>query len=151
MEAIDETRRKLDFAVWAYVFMPEHVHLIVWPRQPEYETSAIRRAIKEPVGRRAVAYLEAEAPHWLAQITVKKGGRERRRFWQQGGGYDRNIVEPATLEHMIDYVHLNPVRRGLVEQAREWTWSSAAWFEGVGDSPLSLDAIPPEWTCEGNP
>jgi putative transposase len=30
---------------------------------------------------------------------------------------------------MIDYIHLNPVRKGLVEQASGWHWSSAAWFD----------------------
>jgi putative transposase len=34
-DAIDEARKRLDFAVWAYVFMPEHVHIIVYPRRAQ--------------------------------------------------------------------------------------------------------------------
>jgi hypothetical protein len=56
-EAIDVARAKLDFALRAYVFMPEHVHLIICPRQPIYDVAAIRKALKEPVGCRAMAYL----------------------------------------------------------------------------------------------
>ena len=48
---------------------------------------------------------------------------------------------------MIDYIHLNPVRRGLVERAELWKWSSAAWLLGTGRPPLIPDQIPPEW-CE---
>jgi putative transposase len=48
---------------------------------------------------------------------------------------------------MIDYIHLNPVRRGLVERASDWKWSSAAWFEDleVEGNGLVPDRIPPEW------
>jgi len=46
---------------------------------------------------------------------------------------------------MIDYIHLNPVRRGLVPRARDWRWSSALWFEGITDLPLIPEKIPPEW------
>ena len=145
IDAIDAARDELDFAVWAYAFMPEHVHLIVWPSQEKYDIAEIRSGIKLPVSRRAVAFLRRESPKWLDRITVRKGRELRHQFWQKGGGYDRNIAEPRTLQRMIDYIHLNPVRRRLVEQARDWTWSSAAWFEGVAESPLRLDQLPPEW------
>ena len=42
-----------------------------------------------------------------------------------GGGYDRNATEPRTLLQMIDYIHNNPVRRGLVAKATDWIWSSS--------------------------
>jgi putative transposase len=72
-EALAEARRDCGFALWAYVFMPEHVHLIVSPRQKEYEIAAIRQAIKEPVGRKGVAFLKAESPDWLQRITSRNG------------------------------------------------------------------------------
>ena len=129
-EAIDAARAEFDFALWAYVFMPEHVHLMIYPRRPTYDIGLIRQAIKEPVGRKAIKHLRAEAPHWLPRIAVKSGARLERRFWQVGGGYDRNVWEPATLLAMIEYIHNNPVRRGLVVRAADWKWSSAGWVEG---------------------
>ena len=41
-EAIEEARVESNFDLWAYVFMPEHVHLIVRPREAEYDIAAIR-------------------------------------------------------------------------------------------------------------
>jgi putative transposase len=76
---------------------------------------------------------------------VRKGNKTCHQFWQKGGGYDRNITEPETLQKTIDYIHFNPVRRGLVERSIDWKWSSAGWFAEVGDSPLIMDRIPPEW------
>ncbi len=144
-EAIEEARVELDFALWAFVFMPEHVHLIVWPRRVQYEIQDIRKAIKSPVGCRAIDYLKVHAPEWLPRITRRRGQRLERLFWQSGGGYDRNTDEPKTLMVMIDYLHNNPVRRGLVDRPADWRWSSAAWYEGTNGCPLIPDRLPPEW------
>jgi putative transposase len=140
-EAIDEARKELEFSLWAYVFMPEHVHLLVYPKRQQYDVRIFLQQIKEPVGRKAVKYLRVHAPHWLPRITVKRGKRLERRFWQAGGGFDRNVVELETLLAMIEYIHANPVRRGLVSQAEEWKWSSAGWVEGknlLRPDPLDL-------------
>jgi putative transposase len=144
-EEINAARTELNFRLWAYVFMPDHVHLLVWPRQEVYEVAAILKAIKEPVGRKAIAYLRREAPEWITRVTVKRGKREECHFWQPGGGYDRNVTEVKTLLAMIEYIHNNPVRKGLVERPELWKWSSAAWFLGGEPNSLRPDPIPPEW------
>ena len=144
-EAINEARSEFDFALWAFVFMPEHVHLIAYPRRSSHSVEGIRRAIKEPVGRKAIRHVIDNAPEWLPRITRTRGKRIERLFWQSGGGFDRNITQPKTLLGMIDYIHLNPVRRGLVTRASDWRWSSARWFEGITDLPMIPDKIPPEW------
>ena len=83
------------------------------------------------------------APEWLTRITVREGKRTRRRFWQPGGGYDRNVVQFTTLQKMIDYIHMNPVRRGLVERPEDWHWSSARWYAGIRPVPIEIDATIP--------
>jgi putative transposase len=129
-EEVNEARRVLDFQVWAYVFMPEHVHLLVYPNRAFYEMAAVLKAIKEPVGRKAIKYLREHAPLWLPKITVKHGKRKERRFWQAGGGFDNTALDPQVILRMIEYIHGNPVRRGLVLRPDDWKWSSAGWFEG---------------------
>jgi putative transposase len=49
VEAIDRAREKHAFDLWAYVVMPEHVHLLIWPRKPVYSTSRMLTSIKLPV------------------------------------------------------------------------------------------------------
>ena len=144
-ESINEARAELSFDLWAYVFMPEHVHMVVHPRDSEYDIARIGKAIKSPVGRKAIKHLRAEAPDWIPKITRRRGKRLERLFWKSGGGHDRNIVYPRTLTRMIDYIHMNPVRRGLVERADAWWWSSAAWYVHRGEVPVAVDAIPAEW------
>lgn len=144
LESIEAARNELAFSVWAYVIMPEHVHLLIWPRASAYDIGRIRQAIKEPVRRQAIAYLEKHAPEWLPRITRKRGRRSERLFWQSGGGYDRNIESAQALTNVIQYIHMNPVRRGLVELCEDWKWSTAAYFAGE-TSVLIPDAIPVIW------
>ena len=61
------------------------------------------------------------------------------RFWQPGGGFDHNVFREKTLPAIIEYIHANPVRRGLVAQPTDWAWSSARFWEGSADVPLRMD------------
>jgi putative transposase len=96
-EALAEARTEFGFELWAYVIMPEHVHLLVYPGDVPERMSAFLRALKAAVARLAIRYLETNAPQWLARVTVREGPRQRRRFWQPGGGYDRNITSMGSV------------------------------------------------------
>lgn len=48
------------------------------------------------------------------------------------------------------YIHLNPVRKGLVDRATDWKWSSAQWY-AAGTGPLAMDPVPPPWTVGMTP
>jgi putative transposase len=66
------------------------------------------------------------------------------RFWQAGGGYDRNMTSVETVVKAARYIHENPVRRGLVAHASEWAYSSAHnWETGTsGLLPIDFDTFP---------
>ncbi len=125
-DSISNARAKHSFQLWAYVFMEDHVHLLIYPNEPDANLSLILRAIKAPVARQAIQYLETNAPQWIPKITRQRGSKTERLFWQSGGGYDRNVIEKKTLHSMIDYIHANPVRKDYAERPRDWRWSSAA-------------------------
>ncbi|HCS50240.1 transposase [Rubinisphaera sp.] len=144
-DSIDLARKKYQFQLWAYVFMPDHVHLIVFPHKEFTDIALIRKAIKQPVGQNAIEYLIQNSPEWIPKITRMRGEKTERLFWQSGGGYDRNVESSKTLFSMIDYIHANPVRKRYVEQAFEWKWSSAAWYLNSVAGPLSIDSIPKDW------
>lgn len=144
-DAIEKARVEWVFDLWAYVFMPEHTHLIVHPRRLAYDIADIRKAIKAPVARKAIAFLKKNSPLWLLRITRRRGKKVERLFWQSGGGHDRNIADGRALLKMIDYIHMNPVRRGLVGRPEDWKWSSAAWYLEKGRPPIIPDPIPPDW------
>lgn len=141
-EAINDARVELQFDLWAYVFMPDHVHLIIHPRVAPYDMASIRTAIKKPASKAALSWLRENEPSWIPRLTRQRGHRTETHFWQSGGGYDRNIEEGGTLLKMIDYIHMNPVRKGFVERPEEWNWSSARQFLGSRQAELLVDPIP---------
>jgi putative transposase len=138
VDSINAARKGYDLDLWAYVFMPNHVHLVICPRRETYSISATLLAIKQPVSRRAIGYLRKHNPGGLRLLAT---GRQTRayRFWQKGGGYDRNITKIDTLIETVRYVHNNPVRKELVQTAAEWRYSSATDWEGTGSGPLTVD------------
>ncbi|GAG42538.1 unnamed protein product, partial [marine sediment metagenome] len=75
----------------------------------------------------------------------RPSGQVCHRFWQPGGGYDRNLWTVGRIHEKIHYVHANPVRRGLVERPDHWPWSSCRAWMYEGDEPLRLDtdSLPP--------
>src|SRR5688500_18904078 len=53
-DALHAARAECNFALWAYVFMPSHGHLLIYPKEPDYSIRAILKAIKQPVGVQAI-------------------------------------------------------------------------------------------------
>jgi putative transposase len=142
IQAIEAARNERGFFIYAFVIMPEHVHIIIHPSSPESEISWLLKSMKQPVARREGRWLSGHDPQRYDRLCLKKkdGSREFR-FWQAGGGYDRNVENPKTLIQMIHYIHANPVRRGLVDEETDWRWSSASWYER-GECVLRMDSLP---------
>ena len=139
--AINAARQIESFALWAYVFMPDHVHLLIHPDREVYSIPAILRRIKEPVTRSLVRLWRETAPQKLESTKARQGGRMVHRLWQAGGGFDRNLADLEAINKAIDYIEWNPVRRGYVEIPTDWIWSSARARVGATGVPLEIDHI----------
>ena len=138
--SLEETRRKLDVALWAYVIMPEHVHVLLYPLEADYEMRLILVALKRPVSDAAKRHLERTGnTQWLNRLRVQYPSRDVFRFWQPGGGFDHNIFREKTVPTVIDYIDANPVRRGLVKEPTDWEWSSARFWDGWSNVPIRMD------------
>ena len=97
-ESIDAARMEFDFALWAYVFMPEHATSSLSGR-PIYDIAVIRREIKAPVGRKAIEHLATQRR--LAAPITRLRGREPNAVLAIGRRLDRNIKSGKTLLAMI--------------------------------------------------
>ena len=138
--SLEETRRRLDVALWAYVIMPEHVHVLLYPLQADYEMRLILVALERPVSDAAKRHLERTGnTQWLNRLRVQYPSREVFRFWQPGGGFDHNIFPEKTVPTVTDYIHANPVRRGLVKEPTDWERSSARFWDGWSNIPIRMD------------
>jgi putative transposase len=144
-KAVEQARDKTPFELWSYVVMPEHAHLLVLPHDG-VDISDILYQLKKPVTTWTLAWARRHAPTQLAALLdVQPNGKRSHRFWQRGGGYDRNLRSVPDVHEKIKYIHDNPVRRCLVECPGDWPWSSwRAWELGVDDPlPIDRDSLPP--------
>jgi putative transposase len=138
VDCLAETHEKHKVKLLAWVIMPDHVHLLLVPDLPESSMPTVLRSLKQSFSQRVVnRWIELNAPI-LQRITDARGIR---RFWQRGGGYDRNICTDEEFFEKIEYIHNNPVRRGLVEFALDWPWSSARWYAGECAGILEMDVL----------
>ena len=103
---IQRTCDEYGFALIAYCFMPDHVHLAVEGRTAD---SDLRRFVK--VAKQRVAYRAR------TQFAIPA-------IWQ--AGYYERIVRFQGMDNLIRYILNNPVRAGLVERAEEYPFSGLA-------------------------
>ena len=71
----------------------------------------------------------AELPQFWHPSTVRAG----RQF------YDSNVWSAKKRSEKLEYMHSNPVERGLVARSNDWAWSSATAYSGKGPELLSID------------
>ena len=106
--------KKARVACWAWVAMPNHVHLILVPR----DADGLRAALA-PVHRFYAGVIHARR---------KRSGH----FWQ--GRFGAVVMDEAHLAEAFRYVLLNPVRSKLAKKPEQWRWSSArAYLRGTDD------------------
>ncbi len=146
LKSLNTSLTKYDFGCWAFVIMPEHVHLVVSPHLSVYNTGAFLASLKLRVTRAAVKYLQEHSPTFLETLLdVQPAGRKSYRFWQPGGGVDVNLGTDTKVWEKIDYCHCNPLRRGLVERPEDWEWSSYRDYAAsrtVGTVPIDWETLP---------
>lgn len=117
LDLMDENARKFDVAVHAYVLMSNHFHLLVTP-----QTQDGLPQMMQAVGRRYVRYFN--------DIQERTGT-----LWE--GRYKSTLIQTDRyLMACMAYIDLNPVRAGLVAQARDYPWSSHGHYIGQKVDPL---------------
>jgi putative transposase len=137
IESLKRAKEKHNFDIWAYVIMPEHIHLLIFPQEQKYFIAKILQSIKQSSSKKAISYFKHSVPEMLERLTIDQKDRKYR-FWQDGGGYDRNVYSNA-LKEMVTYIHNNPIRRGLVDNPEDWKWSSAGEWTNPGTGPIAID------------
>ena len=99
-------------------------------------------------GKRVIDYLkEKNYQSSLDKLRHQKWKRKHQySLWQQEKNVFSVFSEKVFMEK-VNYIHLNPVRAGLVQRAIDYRWSSARIWQrcAMEDEPLSVDKDPIEW------
>ncbi|MFG0292216.1 MAG: transposase [Phycisphaerales bacterium JB050] len=133
------SRETQHFKLYAWVIMPNHVHMLLRPDLPDHPVANILKRIKQTTARTIIAEWRSRDARVIPKITDSRGDTH---FWQRGGGYDRNIISKEEFLEKLNYIHLNPVRAELVKRPEDWKWSSAAAFCGHPRPGFKPDSLP---------
>jgi len=144
---LGELREELNFRIIGYVLMPEHFHALLWPGA-EANASQIMQKLED---RTAVFILKnlRENPDFpwcrrmLVRVTLPATVHHHAHFrvWQRKG-YDMNIWAAKKVKEKLNYMHNNPVKRGLVKAPGDWPWSSWRYYFLQDASLLAMDTVP---------
>ncbi|ABL00168.1 REP-associated tyrosine transposase [Pelobacter propionicus] len=116
-------RAQCGLRLYAYVIMEEHLHFLA---RVERLDSCLERFMEE-TSDRMLAFLEQQRlERFLKRLPRDAEGRCR--VWQQP--VEQEPVGEGVMGKVIDYIHINPVKRGYVERAEQWRYSSARDYAG---------------------
>ena len=118
--ALERMRIRYAFVVVGYVVMPEHVHLLT--NEPRIDTlDRTIQALKLSVAKRIKIH-----PFWQARY------------------YDFNVWNPEKTTEKLNYIHRNPVKRGLVSRPEDWKWSSYCHYMTGDEGMVEIES---HWTA----
>ena len=120
---LERVRRWYGFYLTGFVVMPEHVHLLL--SEPERSNLAVvLQMLKQNVSQELNAH--ATNPFWQPRY------------------YDFNVYREQKLIEKLDYMHGNPVQRGLVTRPEDWAWSSARHYATGEEGAVEIES---RWTA----
>lgn len=133
--------------VYGYVIMSNHIHLIV--QSKDGKLSELVRDFKKFTAREVLNLLKNEPEsrrEWILERFAKATETHNRNKYFQVWQYGNHAEEVFTLKFMwekLNYIHLNPVRAGIVERASHYIYSSASnYTAGKGLIEIELAGNP---------
>ncbi|HTD97471.1 MAG TPA: transposase [Edaphobacter sp.] len=122
-QILEQTRKQQDLCIAAYVLMPEHVHLLT----------------DEPSTGTVATFLQI-----LKQLTSRQlKSPDQKQFWQRRY-YDFNVSSHDKYVEKLQYIHRNPVKRGLVLNPEDYRWSSFHHYATGEPGPIEIES---DWTA----
>lgn len=136
-QAFKNTKKNYDFEILASVILPEHLHLIIIPKNIR-EYPKIIHSIKyyfsknvQNIGGIVIP------PYVLSESKIKKGEKG---IWQRRY-YEHTIIDEEDLYKHLDYIHYNPVKHGVIENVKDWEFSSFDKFVEMNNYDIDWGSI----------
>jgi REP element-mobilizing transposase RayT len=115
--------------LYGYVILENHLHLIASAEDLVKEMGDF----KSYTARQIIDYLERQNAKTLlgllAQFKAHHKTDRTYQLWQEGS-HPQQIHSEEMMRHKLEYIHLNPVKRGYVDEPAHWRYSSARNYEG---------------------
>jgi REP element-mobilizing transposase RayT len=136
LESLRFCQREKGLKIYAWVVMSNHIHLIV--QSDKVPLSDIIRDFKKFTSSTITKAIERNPKEsrkrWMLWLLKKE---DKVWFWEEGY-HGEEITSKAFFDSKMKYIHLNPVRAGIVEKEEEYLYSSCGELYGVRKGLLEL-------------
>ncbi len=138
VRVLEKIRERYGFLLVGYVVMPEHVHLLI-SESPLATPSLVLKVLKQCVSREL---RQRKCRASANQLRFSFLGDEQRlpHFWQPRF-HDFNGYSAKKRREKLDYMHANPVQRGLVREPGDWRWSSYSFYTDGEPGLVAIDPV----------
>jgi REP element-mobilizing transposase RayT len=132
-DSLQYCRNEKGLRLFGFVFMTNHVHLIISAHDENIKLWQIIRDFKKFTAQKIIQVMQKEENrHWILDVmrTVGKenNANTQYQFWIQDDGAEE-IQSDKFFIQKLNYIHDNPVRAGIVTDACGYVWSSARLYE----------------------
>ena len=130
IQSLKYLQKEENLKLYAYVILENHIHLIVQSN----DLVKSMRHFKSFTAKQLLKLLQKEnAKTLLEQFKFYKKAHKKDRTYQiwQEGYQPKLITTDKVMINKIKYIHENPVKRGYVDKAIHWRYSSARAYEGI--------------------
>ncbi|HPF40682.1 MAG TPA: transposase [Phycisphaerae bacterium] len=139
IDSLEFTRKNKGMQLFAYVVMPNHLHLIA----ASDDLHAHLRDLKRFTSRTIHDLLKADGRttilDWLDRAAqTARRTRGEFSFWSDGF-HPQAIWSHDVFDQKLRYLHANPVRKGLVATPEAWRFSSAGYYNGEREPLIRMD------------
>ena len=138
IDSLDFCIKNKGMILYGYVIMSNHIHLII--QSNKGELSDLVRDFKKFTAKTILDKIQNEPEsrrEWMLErfelATESHSRNKKHQFWQYGN-HAEEIYTPKFMWSKLDYIHMNPVRAGIVEKASDYIYSSASNY--VSDNGL---------------
>ena len=140
IENFNYYRKTQGLKIYHYVIMDNHIHLIV--SHPD-NISQVLRKFKSYTAKMIIDAIKKDEREWIL-FLLKYFKKEYKQYstyqlWEEGS-HPQIIESVKVLQQKIEYIHNNPVKRGLVRRPEDWVYSSAGNVEEL-ESVFKVDEL----------
>ncbi|MBT7589861.1 MAG: transposase [Candidatus Scalindua sp.] len=139
INSLSYCRENKGLKLYAYVILDNHVHLIC----SADNLTQIIKYFKSHTAREIIKAAEVDRKKWLLnqlEFYKKKYKKDsKHQVWQEGY-HPQIITEEDIFKQKVEYIHNNPVKKGLVEDVEHWIYSSAKNYL-CGEGRIEIDLI----------
>ncbi len=137
--ALSFYRKNNKLKMYSYVIMDNHFHAVL----SADNISILMRDLKKYTAKKIILEIERRNKSWIINQfqfwKQRHKNKSKYQIWQEGY-HPEQILNKVMMLQKMEYIHNNPVRRGLVAKAEDWWFSSARNYAGL-DFEMEIDMI----------